>query len=324
MALANSTHNDPQPYDSLVKHLFRSEAKEIIPLLLQGAEVLSDQNIEIDRSTLKVDLALKILYWRELAILHFEAQSDEDEDMEKRMSIYNAGLHSTYGLPVISILLYLFKCATVEPPYHVTCAGRKCSSCYYEVICLWEVDPQPYINRHTVPLYVLLPGMKKPSVALLKQAIKEITQYYDERRAVERLIQFGVMLKRTTTVSASNKKKIQEALNMYSPYRNFIKQNPDVEQIAKEKEMEGEIKGKVNSILKILTFRFPNDMLIDLAKQALGDIQDIQVLDQLEFEALSSPDKQYIHKRLDKYLPQNKTKSTVEGDSESSTESETE
>jgi hypothetical protein len=170
--------------------------------------------------------------------------------------------------------------------------------------------------------------MKKPSVALLKQAIKEIIEYYDERRAVERLIQFGVMLKRTTTVSASNKKKIQEALYMYSPYRNFIKQNPDVEQIAKEKEVEGEIrgeiKGKVNSILKILTFRFPNDMLIDLAKQALGDIQDIQVLEQLESEALSSPDKQDIHEQLNKYLPKNKTESTVDGEPESSTESEAE
>ncbi len=239
--------------------------------------------------------------------------------MEKRMSMYNAGLHSTYGLPVISILLYLFKCATVEPPYHVKCADRRCSSCYYDVIRLWEVDPQPYIDQHTVPLYVLLPGMKDPSVALLKRAIKEIAEYYDERRAVERLIQFEVMLKRTATVSASNKEKIQEKLEMYTPYQEFIKQNPDVERIAKQKEMEGEIKGKVNSILKILNFRFPNDMLIDLAKQALGDIQDIQVLDQLESEVLSSPDEKYIHKRLNKYLSQNKTEITTEGDTESNT-----
>ena len=84
--MADSTHKDPHPYDSLVKHLFRSEAKEIIPLLLQGAEVLSDQNIEIDRSTLKVDLALKI-QWIEQAILHFEAQSDEDKDIRRFGSI---------------------------------------------------------------------------------------------------------------------------------------------------------------------------------------------------------------------------------------------
>ena len=183
-----------------------------------------------------------------------------------------------------------------------------------------QSDPQPYIDQHTVPLYVLLPGMKDPAVALLKRAIKEIAEYYNERRAVERLCQFGVMLKRTTTVSASNKQKIQEELEMYTPYQRFLIQNPDVERIAKQKEMEGEIKGKVNSILKILNFRFSNNMLIDLAKQALGDIQDIQVLDQLEHEALRSPDEQYVHKWLDKYLPQTKTESTIEGDTENEAE----
>ena len=140
------------------------------------------------------------------------------------------------------------------------------------------------------------------------------------------------MLKRTTTVSASNKQKNQEVLEMYTPYEKFLIQNPDVERIAKEKELEGEmrgkikgkIEGKVNSILTILNFRFPNDTLIELAKQALGSIHDIEVLGKLEHEALSSPDKQYIQKRLNKYLPQNKTKSTPGGTSESSTGSEEE
>jgi len=182
------------------------------------------------------------------------------------------------------------------------------------------MDPQPYVDRHAVPFYVLLPGMKEPSVALLKRAIKEIWEYYDERRAVERLIQFVVMLKRTTTVSASNKQKIQEALEMYTPYQEFIKQNPDVERIALQREMEGKIKGKIEyaqeSILKILNHRFPNDMLIDHAKQALGSIHDIEVLGQLELEALQSPDEQDIHRWLGKYLTQNEKESNMEGEGE--------
>src|SRR5260370_24099102 len=62
MAVTNSAQNDSQPYDSLLKHLVRSEAGKIVPLLLQGAELVSDKNIEIDRSTLRVDLALKFRY----------------------------------------------------------------------------------------------------------------------------------------------------------------------------------------------------------------------------------------------------------------------
>lgn len=320
MALTDSAKKDSQPYDSLVKHLFRSEAKEIVPLLLQGAELISHKNVEINRSTLRVDLALKIRYWTELAILHFEAQSDEDEHMERRMSIYNAGLHSTYGLPVLSILLYLFQCKTVKSPYHVKCSDIPCSSCYYRVIRLWRVDPQPYIDQHTVSLYVLLPGMKDPSVALLKQAIKEIWDYYDQKRAIELLSQFGVMLKRTTTVSESNKQKFQEALNMYTRYQKFLIQNPDVEQIAKQQKMEGKMEGKieskVESILNILDIRFSNDMLIDLAKQALGSIHDIEILGKLEREALRSPDEQDVHRWLGKYLTQSEKESNLEGKEE--------
>jgi len=320
IAVTDSAKKDSQPYDSLVKHLFRSEAHKIVHLLLPGAELVGDVNIEIDRSTLRVDLALKIRYQGELAILHIEAQSGEDENMEKRMSIYNAGLHSTYGLPVISILLYLFECDTVESPYHVMCADRPCSSCYYDVIRLWEADPQPYVDRHAIEFYVLLPGMKDPSVALLKRAIKEIDEYYSPRQAVERLIPFGVMLNRTTTISESNKQQIQEALEMSTSYQQFIRQNPDVERYGQQKKMEGKIEGKVESILNILNIRFPNDMLIDLAKQALGSIHDIEILGQLELEALRSPDEQDVHQWLGKYLTQNNDKSGVESDTESGNE----
>jgi len=181
---------------------------------------------------------------------------------------------------------------------------------------LWEVDSQPYVDRHAIEFYVLLPGMKEPSFALLKRAIKEIWEYYDERRAIDQLIQFVTMLDRTTTVSASNKQKVREALKMYTPYQEFISQNHDVQQYGQQQKMEGKIEGKVESILNILDIRFSNDMLIDLAKQALGSIHDIEVLGQLEREALQSPDEQDIHRRLGKYLTQNETESNMEGEEE--------
>jgi hypothetical protein len=128
------------------------------------------------------------------------------------------------------------------------------------------------------------------------------------------------MLKRTTTVSASSKQEIQEELDMYSPYQKFISQNPDVERIAKQKEIEGKTEGKieskVDSILNILDIRFSNDMLIDLAKQALGHIHDIEILGKLEREALQSPDEQDVHRWLGKYLSQNEKESNREGGEE--------
>jgi len=107
---------------------------------------------------------------------------------------------------------------------------------------------------------------------------------------------------------------------MYTSYQEFISQNSDVQQYGQQREMEGKIKGKiegkVDSILNILDIRFSSDMLIDLAKQALGSIHDIEVLGQLEREALQSPDEQDIHRRLGKYLTQNEKESNMEGEEE--------
>jgi len=107
---------------------------------------------------------------------------------------------------------------------------------------------------------------------------------------------------------------------MSTSYQQFIRQNPDVERYGQQKKMEGKIEGKiegkVESILNILNIRFSNDILIDLAKQALGSIHDIEVLGQLEREALQSPDEQDVHRWLGKYLTQNKIESNMEGEEE--------
>jgi len=87
---------------------------------------------------------------------------------------------------------------------------------------------------------------------------------------------------------------------MYTPYQKFISQNPDVERCAQQWEMET----KVDSILKILRRRSLAPAFLELAKQALGGIQDIEVLDHLEDEALDSKDEQDIHEWRDEYLPQ--------------------
>ena len=101
---------------------------------------------------------------------------------------------------------------------------------------------------------------------------------------------------------------------MYTPYQEFISQNPDVKDYGQQQKIEGKIEYAQESILKILNFRFSNDMLINLAKQALGSIHDIEVLGQLELEALRSPDEQDVHRWLGKYLTQNEKESNLEGE----------
>lgn len=115
---------DTQPYDNEIKALFGLDAAHIIPELIAGAEVLTAQNVEVDRTKLKVDLVFRILYCGLLAILNIELQSGPNSKMGRRMLQYLAGLHEYYGLPVIGIVIYLFRCAVEQSPYVVQCGDR--------------------------------------------------------------------------------------------------------------------------------------------------------------------------------------------------------
>jgi len=47
---------DAHPFDNLVKELFGKDGAQIVPELVEGAQVVSAENVELDRSKLKADL----------------------------------------------------------------------------------------------------------------------------------------------------------------------------------------------------------------------------------------------------------------------------
>ncbi len=56
------TQDQSQPYDRALKSLFGDEVAEILPILLPESEFVGEQNIEIDRTTLRADLVYNIQY----------------------------------------------------------------------------------------------------------------------------------------------------------------------------------------------------------------------------------------------------------------------
>ena len=76
----NPAEDLQQPYDTLIKAFFRSEMDSLVSYFLKGATLdgtleEAEQNVEIDRSILKADLAYWIKYFLLQAILHIELQS---------------------------------------------------------------------------------------------------------------------------------------------------------------------------------------------------------------------------------------------------------
>jgi hypothetical protein len=299
-------NKEAQPYDSLLKALFGKEASEIIQNLLPGAELLGDprdeeQNIEIDRSMLKADLIFRIRYYGILVILNLELETGADSGMERLLLQYHVQLHAKYNKPVLSVILYPFKCKVQQPPYHEKCGDKVLLTMHHVVICLWELDGQPIVKNRIMCLYVLLPAMKALTADLLKQAIREIIQHYGPREGAEHLMWFHLMLKRTTTMLDEDKRIVEEELDMHSQYKDFLKENPAVYQFIIESKNEGKIEGLREAILRTLSLRF-SDSLVELAKQVLGDIQDVEALYQFQDVAVMS-DEPGVRASLTQHLP---------------------
>ncbi len=309
----NPAEDIQQPYDTLIKAFFRSEMGTLIPYVLKGATLdgtleEAEQNVEIDRSILKADLAYWIKYHLLRAILHIELQSGPDSTMARRMLAYFANLHLKYNVPVFCIVIFLFKCAVGQSPYRVSCDDKvMLPEFHYDVIRLWEVDAQPILDEHAVPLYILLPAMKGLTVDMLRQAIREIDEYYNPERCGERLAQFHVVLSRTTTVPDDIKDLIGKELSMSSQYAEFMQQNPlyqeKLQACKTEAWTEGKIEGEIEMILQLLCTQF-SEATAELVKLALRrvDIRDAEVMGPLK-EATTHLDKQGIDRWVKEHFP---------------------
>ncbi len=286
-----------QPYDSMLKALLGDEASEIIPNLLPGAELLGvpsdeERNIEINRSTLKADLVFRIRYKREPAILNLELQTEADADMERRLLQYHAGLHAKHKVPILSVVIYPFQCNVRRPPYEEKCGDEIFLTFHPKVVCLWELDAQPIVRDHILSLYVLLPTMKGAEANLLSQALKEMAQRYTRQQLDNRVIWFGWIMRRSTTMSDEDKQIVEEELRMQYHYDELIDTNPLVLERVARGEARGEARGKIEglreAIIKILGKRFP--ALQAQVRQTIASIQDAKMLEELIDQLLVASD----------------------------------
>ena len=151
-------------------------------------------------------------------------------------------------------------------------------------------------------LYTLLPTMRGAKADLLSQALKEMAQRYSRQQLDKRIIWFGFIMSRATTMSDQDKQIVEEELRMQYHYDELIDNNPLVlERVARGK-IEGEVETLRKSILKFLRTRF-SDSLVSLAEQVLSGIENIEVLDELEEMAFTS-DEQTLRASLARYLPE--------------------
>ena len=134
--------------------------------------------------------------------------------MEYRVLQYHTGLRAKHKVPVLSVIIYLFKCSVQQPPYEEKCGDELFLAFHPKVICLWELDAQPIVKKHIMSLYILLPTMRGAKADLLSQALKEMAQCYSRQQLDRRIMWFGFIMSRATTMSDQDKQIVEEELRI--------------------------------------------------------------------------------------------------------------
>jgi hypothetical protein len=324
-----------QQYDSSFKEFFREEIAEILSPLLEGVvhskDIVFEQEltVEILRPTMRADKVFRVRYLGQPHIFHLEFQSGSDDEIVYRVLVYNAGILWDYHLPVISIILYLFRAKMPEPPFQVLSGQTTLMNFQYYVLPLWELDAERYVKEHIVSMYPLLPTMQNASAELLSQAIQELAEYYryDESKLARRLVWLGILLRRADTVSPIDKAKVEERLTMYErlweedpKIQKYLADKVDervkqVEQAMKqgleqgleqglaqgkaEGKTEGEMLASQRLVVEYVQLRFPT--IAELAQQKVRQIKKVDDLDRLFRLTISAPDETTARWVLDNY-----------------------
>src|ERR1700730_9098816 len=144
-----------QEFDHTLKALFGKEPDKILSYLIPNLEVITDKNVEMDRTMQRADLVFSTRLNGKPHIVNMELQTRGT--IEVRILQYFAGLHAKHGCPVIPVILYPFKTKVSESPYEVNAKDGSGITFRYQVLCLWQMQAQPILADQAVYLYTLLP-----------------------------------------------------------------------------------------------------------------------------------------------------------------------
>lgn len=286
-ASEESSQEQQQPYDNLLKSLLEGQEKQMLPYFVPGVEYLETLNIEVVRTPLRVDRVYLVRQRGRKKIVHLEFESGPNNDMSARLLDYHAYLFRKYKLPVKSVIIYPFPTKMAESPLREEDEDGEIVTFHFRVFPLWQSKAEQYMSEHAVVMFALLPTMQGANALLLHKAIDEMVEYYkgNETKLVQELRWMGIVLRRVNTIPREDKREIQERLNMWD---DLFEKDPKMRKIRRESENKGLAEGLRVAVITLVRVRFP--ALTDLAEQRVNQISKPAKLNLLLDQIENAPD----------------------------------
>ncbi len=288
----DDNESQQQPYDRALKSLMEDHAAEMVPELVPGARFIEEKNNELTRLNLRADIVYLIEYHGELRILNMELQTDVEKNMAFRMLVYHLELYDKYELPVISVVLYPFETSIPEPVFQTEASSKTRIRFDHDVLCLWTIDAEPFLQRRIISMYTLLPAMKGITAPMLVQAIAEMEQAYTGEHLKRHLRRFRTILRRSRTLTEQDKQLVEAKMRSYD---SLLESDPEFQQ----RIAEAIIEGQQNLVLGLVADRFP--ALAETARQKIVRLTKQELLMQLNKQIALAPDENTARWVLDTF-----------------------
>jgi hypothetical protein len=286
--------NEPQqqPYDRALKSLMEDHAAEMVPELVPGARFIEEKNNELTRLNLRADIVYLIEYHGELRILNMELQTEAETNMAFRVLVYHLELYDKYKLPVISVVLYPFETSIPEPVFQAEASSKTRIRFDHDVLCLWTIEAEPFLQRHIVSMYTLLPAMKGITAPMLLQAIAEMEHHYTGEHLRRHLRRFRTILRRSRTLSEQDKQIVEGKMRSYD---SLLESDPEIQQMKTNAMIEGHQK----LLMFVVNKGFPT--LVQQAQQKVVRLHKEDDLYRLTELIVGAPDEKTAHWVLDTF-----------------------
>lgn len=236
---------------------------------IEGAEVIDPEQLTVEAR--QTDSLLRVRLGSEAVLVHteFQAADSTQPPMARRMVGYIGRAVEQYGLPVVSIVIYLRPAAgRRDPGYYLQDRPGHRILVEYQVIRLSELDGQRILESGHVGLWSFVPLMRPTG------------RPADWLETCMRAVQAQPLDRATKAVSAIFLKEGLMDIIRESPVAQYLTQQgieQGIEQGGRERAIE--------ALLDVLEIRFALDAAEPLAARVRG-MEDLQRLKRLHRAAI--------------------------------------
>ena len=250
---------------------------------VEGAEVIDPEQLTVEAR--QTDSLLRVRLGSEAVLVHteFQAADSTQPPMARRMVGYIGRAVEQYGLPVVSIVIYLRPAAgRRDPGYYLQDRPGHRILVEYQVIRLSELDGQRILESGHVGLWSFVPLMRPTGrpADWLETCMRAV-----QAQPLDRATKADCLAGMSLLSGLVYGRETVSAIFLKEGLMDIIRESPVAQYLTQQGIEQGGRERAIEALLDVLEIRFALDAAEPLAARVRG-MEDLQRLKRLHRSAI--------------------------------------